>query len=147
MAYDNRYPHLEPVERSPLGMGIVDASRARKAVAEICRRTGTRGFYNAITHAVLFVYGDEPHGGPMALPLTDKPITRADIDSAVEYMQLGKVELRRKQAWAEKQEAEEKYQHEQRTQKHLDDVRPDAKSYAAYLDERRRGVRKTTVTL
>ena len=140
--YDRRFPNLEPVERASMCMGVVDAARVRRAVKEISNRTGTRGFYNIRNHTVLFVYGDEPHGGPMALPLTDRPITQAEIDSAVEYIQLGKVGRAQKDRWASRQAEREKWDHQDGINRHLAERRPDAISYAAHLDQKRRGVQR-----
>lgn len=146
--YDRRYPMMFPLDgreipRLPSHM----RANVLKAGNEIARRTGARAFYNAAQGSILFVYGDEPHGGPMALPITDILISQSDIDSAVEYIGMGKMARREKDRIAEKNRVADEHRHAKRTEKHLAERRPDAMSYARFLDEKRRGVQKLSVAL
>lgn len=142
MTYDRRYPMMDPF------CHVRYAGRDRTAAMEIARRTGTTPFLNVDSQAVLFVYGIEPHGGPLMLSRSDlQRYGSHDIDRAVEYIQLGRMTRREKDRIGQKNEAERKYEAEQEKQKFLAERRPDAKSYARYLDEKRRGTTKKTVAL
>lgn len=141
MSYDNRYIGIEPLDRCAIGP-------IRKGCAEIARRTGTRPFYNRFSRKVIFVYGDEPAGGPLSLPVLDgRAMEPHAIDLAVEWVQMGKVDRREKDRIAARNERHEADEKESAKAKFQDDRRPDAVSYAQRLDRRRRGTQSTTVVL
>jgi len=138
--FDRRYPGVMPLDRADIGPFA-------RSCEEIARRTGTRPFYNRFHRSVLFVYGEEPHGGPLSLHVNDgRELPSHKIDDAVAYIQLGKVSRATKERWAQEADREEKYQAEQERQARVEDRRPDALSLARHLDAKRRGVSKVTVT-
>jgi len=142
MTYDRRYPWMAPIDRAGFRFGL-DALRVRRNAGEVAKRTGTNAFYNAARDEVLFAYGDEPCGGPLAVGAEEvQRWHQGRIDDAVLYVNMGKADRREKDRIAERNARLEKRQREEKRDKELADRRPDATDYAGFLDRERRGTRK-----
>lgn len=150
--YDSRFPWMTPVDGRPLpGLSLDDARSALRVALSVCSRTGTRCFYNTVTGKLLFVYGNDPDGGPLQVPFRRldgiEKYTTTSTDAMVEYIRLGLLARREKDRIAEQNDRAEKQEKEKLGQKFRDDVRSDVLSYAAFLDRRRRGVASHIVAL
>lgn len=140
--YDRRYPWMEPLERAaPPSHRVPDLRGLRRACAGVASRTGTRAFYNARDNSVLFVYGAEPCGGPLALPAAGRYADH-DVDEVVRIIQMGKVGRRAKARVAARNAQLEGWERERAMDSHLAERRPDALSYAAFRDRERRGTHR-----
>jgi hypothetical protein len=147
MIFDNRYPHMLPVDRPLPGLDAMERHAVRAFSRAVETRTGTSGYYNRKTGQVLFVYGDEPHGGPAAYQVRHlgRPIRLPDtgeIDSLVLYIQQGKMARREKDRIAERNKRHEDGKRDEAQQKFLAERRPSATDYADFLDKKRRGTTK-----
>lgn len=145
MCYDNRYPHMYPVESGLPGVDPGVARAVRRTAREIGSRTGLRAFYNRKLQNVLYTYHSEPSGGPIALEV--RGYSGAEIDVVVEYAQSGKIPPREKERIAARNRQLEKWAREDQTESHLAERRPDALSYAGFLDRKRRGTATTVAVL
>jgi hypothetical protein len=148
----SEYEHMVPVDGRPLpGMPHADSRAAFKVALSVCSRTGTRCFFNVISGKLLFCYGNEPFGGPLMVPYRTLEGTRhygaSACDGMVEYIRLGLLSRIEKDRIAAQNAKAEKDEAEKLGQKFRDDVRPDVLSYAAHLDQRRRGVQKLILAL
>ena len=117
----------------------------------MCRRTGTRCFYNIANGRLFFVYGDEPHGGPLSLEYRRKDGCRRyeahEIDDAVWYINHGKMERKEKERIAANQAAAEASEREQKQGRFLEGRRKDTEDYAGFLDRKRRGTATLAVAV
>lgn len=150
--YDSRYPHLVPVDGRPLGgLSHSDKQDAERIARAVAVPTGTKCFYNIITGKLLFVYGQEPVGGPLQIPFRGASGHRnydgAGLTAMVEYIRLGKMSPTEKDRIAKQNEAAERQEKERLGQQFRDDVRPDVLAHAKFLSERRRGTQKVSVFL
>lgn len=122
--------------------------RLRRIAETITRRTGTHAIYNSVRKFLAFYYGDNP-ASFCVLTLkaftesgVESRLTDAEVDDAVRYIHLGHAPTAKKDAWMAEQEAAEKYEREQETERHLHTVRPGATDMFKFLDRKRRGVAK-----
>lgn len=148
MVHDCRFPHLFPVDGRHLpGLDSFGRRDCLRMVRSISARTGLKGFYDGRNGTVLFVYGDEPHGGPLRLPFRREGgeyhrHLDHEIDEAVSWVNLGKADRRDKNRWADRQEREEESENDRLREQFKAERRPDAARHAKYLDRARRGVQK-----
>lgn len=110
----------------------------------VARRTGTNCYFNILTGRLLWVYGEEPHGGPLSVefrrPEGCRRYADHEIDDMVLYIGMGKIGRRAKDRIAEKQKIAEAGQQEQEHGRFLEGNRKNAEDYAAHLSRKRRGV-------
>ena len=146
MAYDRRYPHAFPIERQVPALNAWELANARDIAGPVCRRTGTRCFFLENTGSLLFCYDSEPHGGPLILAFKTATGTRnyhgGDIDDMVRVIQMGKLSAKEKRKVLARNAEVERWGKEDAMNKHLDERRPDALSYAGFRSRKRRGVEK-----
>ncbi len=142
------YPFMDPVD----GRVLTGLSREKSAeVSAVCKavtgRTGTKASFNVVARRVLFHYGDEPFGGPLAIELFKMANTTACIDGMVGWINLGKMSRDAKDRIAAENERAEKQNWEAMGQKFREDIRVDASKHAAFLDRKRRGVGTLVLSL
>lgn len=146
MCYDHRYPFMFPVDGVMPGIDPVRAKGIRRTAREISGRVpGLRGFYNARLGNILFCYGAEPAGGPLALE--PRPYASHEIDTVVEFAQMGRASRAEKDHIAAKNAEREKWAQADHMESRLAERRPDALSYAGFRDRKRRGVEKMVSAL
>jgi hypothetical protein len=140
--YDRRYPGIEPIDRHMPGLSHYEEKQARRAGEEVSRRTGTRCFYVAHSRKLLFVYGDEPAGGP--LQVDAKGYTASEIDDMVRYINLGKMSRSQKDRILARNEANEKQEQRLQHERWRGAMEKETVKHAEFLDRKRRGVETVT---
>lgn len=145
------YPNIYRIEDAP-GVSWSHRRALRRLADSICRRTGMFCSFNQKFKCLLFHLTTEPDGGPLSLPAfhpdgSEKVYAEPDIDRAVEFIGICRAGKKAKDVWAARQRERDKWERGDRTEKYLADIRPDAKDFAKYLDDTRRGTRKVMVSL
>lgn len=146
--YDNRFPFMIPVDGRPIP-GCSELERV--ALVRLCdilrRRTGLHPFLNTRTGRVLLSVTTCPEGGPVAIPwkngTTVKKYENHDIDDVVSYVNMGKMSRRDKDAISAKNKAAQEHAKTKHVERMHEERLPDVKDHLSFLDESRRGVRKT----
>lgn len=145
------YPNIFRIDDAP-GVSVWHRKRLRRVANVITRRTGLFCSYNSHNKSLLFHLNAEPIGGPLRLPAfhpdgAEVVYSDGAIDDAVRFICLGRMSRSEKDRIAAKDKQIETWEHQDRIEKRLDERRPDAISYATYLDQKRRGVQKVSVAL
>lgn len=140
---DFRYPYFQRVQEAS-ALSRDERTRAQGIADEVCRRTETHCAWNAQTHSLHFYYRsvDEPAFAFPFLVGRDgvAPVKREDIEDMVTLIRMGQMPRDEKDEIAAQNKAKEEYEAAKAQQRLHDDVRPDAKNYAAFLLRKRRGV-------
>lgn len=144
------YPNICRISEAPVSWS--HRARLQRVADAICRRTGLFCSFNRLGNSLLFHQTLEPFGGPLSLRAfhpdgQEKHYSDPEIDRAVEYVGVCRIDPKVKRMWEAQNKRTEDQHRRGRMDRYLDDVRPDAKSYAAYLDKRRRGVQRVSVAL
>lgn len=149
--YDNRYPHCHPIDGPLPSLSPEHAWSARLVGKAVALRTGTNCFYVSTTGKLLWVYGNEPAGGPLQVPFRTKDgivnYTAGVIDDMVEWVQRGKVSAREKQRVALSNQKSQEHDNAEARGRFLADRRPEALKRAEYLDRKRRGTQTLSVSV
>lgn len=140
---DSRYPHLQRLSEATQ-LPREERDRAAAIAEEVCRRTFTSCAWNADTQSLFFYYGTV-EAPAFAFPFRVErdgvlPITRSDIEDMVTLIRMGQLPRDEKEEISAQNRAKEEYERAKEQERLHADVRPDAKSYAAYLLRKRRGV-------
>lgn len=151
-SYDNRYPAMHPVERELPGLTWLQMREARRVGGEVARRTGTRCFYNSASGKLIWVYGDEPHGGPLGVRFrtsggTIKHYHGGDVDDLVLLVNMGKAKRVVKDRIAAANAASAEHDRKETEGRRLDGLRKDTVDYAEFLSRKRRGTGTLAVTV
>lgn len=142
--YDRRYPMIAPLDGRAVPTlnqwALKDAVRIGRDVGA---RTGTRAFYNYATGRIFWVYGDEPHGGPLGVEFRFRDGYRhyhgGDVDDFVRYINMGKMARAEKDRIAAANDAAEKHAATESQGRFSEGNRANALDYAGFLDRKRRG--------
>ena len=140
---DNRFPWLVRIEHAS-----VDQVRRRKMARfadAVGRRTGVKMCYNERTGGLFCYYGDTPDHGPCEIP-EKFDLNSTDIDDTVRMLQYGHRSRADKDKIEKQQERSDKSQRENYQQQFIEDNRPGVIEHASFLERKRRGVSKVSVT-
>ena len=150
--YDRRYPWMFPVDGRALPrIAREDAARIARWAGQIASRTGLKPFYNANLGNVLFAVGMEPFGGPITVPVFQnhrvRDVPSHEIDDMVMLAARARMSRSQKDKVLSRNKQLGEWQKADKIESTLAERRPDAVSYAGFLDRERRGVSKKVVTL
>jgi hypothetical protein len=142
--YHSEYPFMYPIERPVPALSPWELADARRIGRAVASRTGTRCFYNAAKGRLMWVYGAEPGGGPLAVDFKRRDggsyhYHAGDIDDMVGYINRGKISRREKDRIAANDAAAEASDKEQQQGRSFDKDRREIENYADFLDKKRRG--------
>lgn len=145
--FDRRYPHMFPLDGRALPhISAPDAKKIRGWASRIASRTGLKAFYNARLGNVLFSLTDEPFGGPITVPVFKnhqiRTVSETEIDDMVRMAGMARMSRAQKDKILAHNKQLESWEKEDKTNALLAERRPDAISYAAFRDRKRRGVEK-----
>lgn len=134
---------MYPIDRELPGLSPWDQREARRIGREVAKRTGTTCFYHGIKGKLFWVYGQEPGGGPLGIEFKTehgcKRFHAGEVDDMVAYINLGKMERRRKDRIAASDAAADESEKEQEQGRTLDRDRKSIEDYADFLGRKRRG--------
>lgn len=145
--FDNRYPWMFPLDGRALPhIAPVDAKYIRAWATKIASRTGLHAFYNAGLGNVLFALSNEPFGGPITVPVFAnrqvRKVSDTEIDDMVRMAGMARLKREAKDRIMAHNKQLEEWEKNDKTNALLAERRPDAISYAGFLDRKRRGVAK-----
>jgi len=110
------------------------------------RRTGVKMCYNERTGGLFCYYGDTPDHGPCEIPEKFN-LNGTDVDDTVRMLQYGHRSREEKDRQLEAQERAEKVKVENDRQQYIEDSRPGVIEKASFLERKRRGVNKVSVSV
>jgi hypothetical protein len=141
---DNRFPWLVRIEHAS-----EDPVRRRKMARfanAVGRRTGVKMCYNERTGGLFCYYGDTPDHGPCEIPEKFE-LNGTDIDDTVRMLQYGHRSRVEKDKQEQAQERAEKSKVQNDRQQFIEDNRPGVIEKASFLERKRRGVGKVSVSV
>lgn len=147
--YDRRYPWMFPVDGRALPrIAREDVTRIHRWASQIASRTGLKPFYNASLGNVLFAVGSEPFGGPITVPVFQnhrvREVPSHEIDDMVRLAARGRMSRAQKDKVLSRNKQLGEWERNDKIEAKLAERRPDAVSYAGFLDRERRGVQKVS---